>query len=91
MKKEKRFKINFKVKGALLSIFMCCTVLNCGHPKDKNTQYTQDKAVLETGQIKSTETGAKWSRCFLSGDGIIYFQDSLMSLDGGRTLIKQEG
>jgi hypothetical protein len=90
MKMERRFKINFKVKGAILTIFMCCTLLNCSHSKDKYTRDTQAKAVLETGQIKSTETGAKWSRCFLSGDGIIYFQDSLMSLDGGRTIIKQE-
>ena len=36
------------------------------------------------------ETGTKWSRCFLNSDGIIFFKDSLMSVDGGKTVVPQK-
>ena len=45
---------------------------------------------LETDQVKSMETGTKWSRCFLNSDGIIFFKDSLMSVDGGKTVVPQK-
>ncbi len=44
---------------------------------------------IKTGKIDSTGTGVKWCRSFLGHDGIIYFRDSLMSTDGGKTLIPQ--
>ena len=36
------------------------------------------------------ETGTKWSRCFLNSDGVIFFKDSLMSVDGGKTVVPQK-
>lgn len=45
--------------------------------------------VSVTEGIQSMNTGSKWTRCFLHPDGVIYFKDSLKSLDGGRTLVAQ--
>ena len=46
-------------------------------------------AQIEGGKINSTRTGSKWCRSFMTGNGTIYFKDSLMSTDGGRTVIPQ--
>jgi hypothetical protein len=34
-------------------------------------------------------TGTKWSRCFRSNDGTIYFKDQILTKDGGKTLMPQ--
>jgi hypothetical protein len=34
--------------------------------------------------------GTKWTRCFLSGNGSIYFEDNKVSRDGGKTLVEQK-
>jgi hypothetical protein len=64
-------------------------MINCQHIQKVNEVSADYQPGVEEGKINSMENGTKWSRCFLSNNGIIYFKDSLMSTDGGKTLCKQ--
>jgi BNR repeat-like domain len=90
MKRGNRLEIIFKIREVIFIFLICFTSMNCRHARYENVRHAVNGTLLETGHVKSMETDSKWSRCFLSGDGIIYFKDSLMSLNGGRTLVKQE-
>lgn len=58
----------------------------------KYSSSTQPGIVSVAGisDIKSMNNGSKWTRCFLSGNGTIYFIDHKMSNDGGKTLAEQK-
>ena len=74
----------------ILAILVCFPMVKCRHIQKENVPESVTKKFLETGQVKSMENGNKWSRCFLNADGIIFFKDSLMSTDGGKTLVQQK-
>jgi hypothetical protein len=76
--------------GIIFSILFGFTMIKCQHIQKVNLPDPGNKFILEAGQVKSMENGSKWSRCFLNADGVIYFKDSLKSLDGGKTLIRQK-
>jgi hypothetical protein len=86
---EKRFKICLMVTRIFLSLLICFTIVKCRNVQNDNDMVAGNDNFIETGQIKSMGNGSKWSRCFLNADGRIFFIDSLMSMDGGKTLIQQ--
>jgi hypothetical protein len=45
--------------------------------------------IADIGEVKSMNNGTKWSRCFRSADGTIYFKDHKMSMDHGITIMDQ--
>ena len=70
-------------------ITACCLAMNCGTAgKDHDNEHKSRTNVIP-GEVMSMNNGSKWSRCFLGSDGNIYFRDSLMSRDGGRSLVPQ--
>ncbi len=67
----------------VLSIFSCTSAGNDERGKEV------DAISVAYRKNKSMENGSKWSRCFRLDNGRIYFTDSLMSRDGGETLVPQ--
>ena len=79
----------FLIKVISIIIMVSCLATNCRKIKRTNDSEADNKSFAETGIINSMENGTKWSRCFMTNDKAIYFKDSLMSHDGGKTLFKQ--
>jgi hypothetical protein len=46
-------------------------------------------SVTGISDIKSMNNGTKWTRCFRTADGVIYFKDHKMSKDQGTTILEQ--
>ncbi len=90
MKNKKGFRINLVVRVIFFSLLICFMMVNCRQVQNGNNQVSRNDNFVETDQIKSMENGTRWSRCFLSSDGIIFFKDSLMSKDGGKTVVPQK-
>jgi hypothetical protein len=78
----------FPIRGISFLIIVCCLVMSCQNNYKGNSDDKKANMVIIPESINNMGNGAKWSRCFLA-DGIIYFKDSLMSNDGGRTLVPQ--
>lgn len=79
-----------KIKELILPVLFCLTLVQCRQTQDKIDHGSGNKPSILTAEIKSMENGNNWSRCFLNSDGIIFFKDSLMSMDGGKTLVQQK-
>jgi hypothetical protein len=88
MRKEKPLITILRVSGVI--IFLLAELIACSCRQTTNVYIPGSLAFPGTVKVESIGNGSKWSRCFLSGDGIIYFKDSLMSTDGGKTLVPQE-
>lgn len=86
MRQEKRPENNFRLAGTLLIVIIFFLALSCRHKENGNCNDTLNQSNIKTGTIESMGNGTKWSRCFRNADGIIYFKDSLLSLDGGNTI-----
>ncbi|MBK7713767.1 MAG: hypothetical protein IPJ37_24705 [Bacteroidales bacterium] len=82
-----------KIAGIIrVTSFLIITVhlmLGCSSGHQGINTSEKGIAVLHASEVRSMDNGAKWSRCFRMQDGNIYFNDSLMSRDGGKTLIPQ--
>jgi len=78
------------IKGISLLIIAGCLTTNCRQLKKANGTEADSQSFVQTGIINSMGNGTKWSRCFMTNESLIYFKDSLMSSDGGKTLVKQE-
>jgi hypothetical protein len=74
-----------QVRRVILLITTCWLTAGCHDiRKEEHGLPASRKAIVE--EIKSMHNGTKWSRCFRFTDGYIYFKDSLMSKDAGKTL-----
>jgi hypothetical protein len=76
-------------KDLVLMVLTVCLTANCHRTLENDRSDNSFSDILVNGEIKSMNTGGKWSRCFRTADGMIYFKDSLISHDGGKTLIPQ--
>lgn len=90
MRKENKYIIIMRIKGIIFTFLFGFMIAQCGHTQNEIVHDSGNNPSLKTGEIKSMENGNKWSRCFLNTDGTIFFKDSLMSNDGGKTLVRQE-
>jgi len=79
----------YPTKILVLMVLTVCLTANCHRIRENDRSDYSFSEILVKDEIKSMNTGAKWSRCFRTSDGMIYFRDSLMSQDGGKTLISQ--
>lgn len=79
-----------QIKGIFLLIAAGCFIANCRQLQKQDMPGSGDLSIVSVDEIKSMNNGSKWSRCFRDADGTIYFKDSLMSRDGGRTLLLQK-
>jgi hypothetical protein len=61
-----------------------------GCSQHHHTEPQVEGEINNIGKILSMENGSKWTRCFLTADGSIYFKDHKISRDGGRTLVEQK-
>jgi hypothetical protein len=75
--------------GIIILIIAGCLAGGCRHFRKADDANGDSKAIILTG-INSMANGTKWTRCFMTNEKIIYFKDSLMSRDGGKTLVRQE-
>jgi len=57
--------------------------------KHSIAHHRQQNLIAKTGEVRSYDTG-KWVRCFRAGDGTIYLHGHKQSLDGGRSIVRQE-
>jgi len=73
----------------ILIVFSVCLAASCHLFREKDRPDNCNSEISSKGELRNMNTGAKWSRCFRTADGMIYFKDSLMSHDGGKTLIPQ--
>jgi hypothetical protein len=90
MNNEKRIKICLIVTRIFFSLLICFTIVKCRNVQNVNDLVAENDNFIQTDQVKSMENGTKWSRCFLNSDGIIFFKDSLMSVDGGKSVVPQK-
>ena len=79
----------FLIKAISILIMVSCLASNCRKIKKANDSEADNQSFAETSIINSMENGTQWSRCFMTHDKAMYFKDSLMSHDGGTTLVKQ--
>jgi len=82
-------KMVIQIPGAGLIAIAVCLILGCRDLTRPDRSVGADLSVVAADEVKSMGNGTKWSRCFLTADGNIYFKDSLVTRDGGRTLVKQ--
>ncbi len=83
--KEPSYRVTTGLKLALA----LCMMLSCRNSGEGGYPAGTVLPMVMSGGIRSMNTGEKWSRCFRDA-GVIYFRDSLKSLDGGKTLVPQE-
>jgi len=75
---------NLYLSGLILLLTIVTIQCSTGDKDQGN-----NSPVKEISRIESLNTGEKWCRCFMSNDGTIYFKDSLLTRDAGRTLLSQ--
>ena len=90
MRRIKNTQMNYLINGICISVIACCLSTSCCRMDKAKGTVDDSQSFVESGIINSMENGTKWSRCFMTSDKLIYFKDSLMSRDGGKTLVKQE-
>jgi hypothetical protein len=74
---------------AIVFIITGCLSTGCGHDLKHDLKSLRDSDIAIVDEVKSMKNNTKWSRCFKSAEGVIYFKDSLMSRNGGKTLLPQ--
>ncbi len=81
--------MNIKADKRVVWVLASCLMINCQHIQKVSEVSADYQHLVIIGKINSLENGTKWSRCFPGNNGIIYFKDSLISTDGGKTISKQ--
>jgi hypothetical protein len=84
---SQRLKYVINVTVQLLATVLL--IYGCKSDGNDGKHNGSDNISIRTGKIESMENNSKWSRCFRLKNGDIYFKDSLMSRDGGITLVTQ--
>lgn len=90
MQRDNSIKHGLWIRGLCLMIVTMYLTAGCRGLPENNNRIIPDRSDVAVGEIKSMENGSKWSRSFLGANGIIYFKDSLISRDKGKTLVLQE-
>jgi hypothetical protein len=74
-------------QGILLITFL---LVGCWSGFKTNDAINTGGPIASISEIKSMGNDTKWTRCFYTADGILYFKDHFMSRDGGKTLVIQK-
>jgi hypothetical protein len=75
----------------ILRLFLITAALSSCSGRTTNISNNPEiNPVAGIGEIKSMNNGTKWTRCFQSADGVIYFMDHKLSRNGGRTIEEQK-
>lgn len=89
IRKNKTRPLFIPVRYLVLTI-ICCSAISCSPAPKEAEKGKENQSGMAITAVKSMENGTRWTRCFRGPDGIIYFKDSLMSTDGGKTITTQE-
>jgi hypothetical protein len=90
MRRIKNTLHNYLINGIYILFIASFLSTRCHQMNNTKGTITDSQPFVEAGIIESMGNGTKWSRCFMTSDKLIYFKDSLMSRDGGKTLVRQE-